>query len=224
MRSLPRGRRDRRPRPVVRKNQASFQVNMGRPEAGNKSSARLAKTCLATLSEGPRSAPRTLRRSVDALRNAGLYSARMYHFYGPLLTLAWPAVLPYQMVMALLKRTTLPPFRERLGFLPGNVPPGGFWIHAVSVGEVRLALTLLPLLRERFPGAAIHVTTGTTTGRALAAAGGGAATGAGEAGTRSSRAAPPESIAALPFDLPFAMVRRSEEHTSELQSRSDLVC
>ena len=131
----------------------------------------------------------------------------MYHLYGALLTLAWAAVLPYQMVMALLKRTTLPPFRERLGFLPGNVPPGGFWIHAVSVGEVRLALTLLPLLRERFPGAAIHVTTGTTTGRALAAAGGGAATGAGEAGTRSSRAAPPESIAALPFDLPFAMVR-----------------
>jgi len=117
----------------------------------------------------------------------------MYLLYGALLALAWAAVLPYQTVMAFLKRGAPPPFRERLGFLPAGAPSGGFWIHAVSVGEVRLALSLLPLLRQRFAGAPVHLTTGTATGRALAASGGGAP--------------PPESISVLPFDLPFAMGR-----------------
>jgi 3-deoxy-D-manno-octulosonic-acid transferase len=116
----------------------------------------------------------------------------MYRLYGALLFLAWAAVLPCQMLMTVLKRTSLPPLRERLGHLPAGAASGGFWIHAVSVGEVRLALSLLPSLRRRFPGAPVHLTTGTATGRALAATGG---------------AAPPESIAALPFDLPFAMGR-----------------
>ena len=116
----------------------------------------------------------------------------MYRLYGALLFLAWAAVLPCQMLMTVLKRTSLPPLRERLGHLPAGAAGGGFWIHAVSVGEVRLALSLLPSLRRRFPGAPVHLTTGTATGRALAATGG---------------AAPPESIAALPFDLPFAMGR-----------------
>ncbi|OLC54411.1 MAG: hypothetical protein AUH92_04110 [Acidobacteria bacterium 13_1_40CM_4_69_4] len=100
----------------------------------------------------------------------------MYHLYGALLCLATASLS----------------FRERLGSLPAGSPSGGFWIHAVSVGEVRLALSLLPLLRERFAGAPVHFTTGTATGRALAAAGGGA---------------PPESISVLPFDLPFTMGR-----------------
>jgi 3-deoxy-D-manno-octulosonic-acid transferase len=116
----------------------------------------------------------------------------MYRLYGALLFLAWAAVLPCQMLMTVLKRTSLPPLRERLGHVPAGAAGGGFWIHAVSVGEVRLALSLMPSLRRRFPGAPVHLTTGTATGRALAATGG---------------AAPPESIAALPFDLPFAMGR-----------------
>lgn len=118
----------------------------------------------------------------------------MYRLYGALLSLAWAAVLPCQMLMTVLKRTSLPPLRERLGHLPAGAAAGGFWIHAVSVGEVRLALALLPALRRRFPGAPVHLTTATATGRALASA-------------RAGGAAPPESIAALPFDLPFAMGR-----------------
>lgn len=117
----------------------------------------------------------------------------MYRVYGALLALAWAAVLPCQMLMSFLQRTKLPPLRERLGFLHGNVSTGGFWIHAVSVGEMRLALRILPELRRRFPGAPVHVSTGTPTGRALGAAGAGGL--------------PPESIGALPFDLPFAMGR-----------------
>jgi 3-deoxy-D-manno-octulosonic-acid transferase len=118
----------------------------------------------------------------------------MYRVYGALTALAWAAVLPCQMVMAILKRTARPPVRERLGWLPGGTLHGGFWIHAVSVGEVRLALRVLAGLRMRFPDASVHLTTGTATGRSLAAAG----------------AAPPESIGALPVDLPFAMGRLLE--------------
>lgn len=118
----------------------------------------------------------------------------MYRVYGALTALAWAAVLTCQTLMAKLKRTAGPPVRERLGVVPGDPPAGGFWLHAVSVGEVRLALLVLPALRRRFPGVPVHLSTGTPTGRALAAAGGG--------GT------PPDSIAALPADLPFAMRRR----------------
>ena len=117
----------------------------------------------------------------------------MYRVYGALLALAWAAVLPYQIVMAILKRLPMPPVRDRLGSLPDGVSPGGFWVHAVSVGEVRLALRILPELRRRFPGAAVHLTTGTATGRTLAASGAGAE--------------PPDSVGALPFDLSSPMGR-----------------
>jgi 3-deoxy-D-manno-octulosonic-acid transferase len=117
----------------------------------------------------------------------------MYRIYGALTALAWAAVLPYQMLMAILKRTPRPSLRERLGYLPDGPPTGGFWVHAVSVGEVRLALRILPELRRRFPGASVHLTTGTATGRALAAAGAGAIEAA--------------SVGSLPFDLPSTMGR-----------------
>jgi 3-deoxy-D-manno-octulosonic-acid transferase len=83
-----------------------------------------------------------------------------------------------------------------------EVRAGGFWIHAVSVGEVRLAMLLTAALRRGHPGAPIHLTTGTATGRALAFE----ARRAGEAGA-------PESVSYFPIDLPgplrrfFAAVR-----------------
>jgi len=54
-------------------------------------------------------------------------------------------------------------WRERLGWvLP--TPPGGLWIHAVSVGEVRAALPLIQALLERYPKQPLRVTTTTLTG------------------------------------------------------------
>src|SRR5262249_36595055 len=67
----------------------------------------------------------------------------------------------------------------------------------------RLALSLLPALRERFSGQPVHLTTATATGRALALSGGGGTAEPGPATAR--RGAVPESGSALPFDLPFAM-------------------
>ncbi|MBI4169303.1 MAG: 3-deoxy-D-manno-octulosonic acid transferase [Acidobacteria bacterium] len=120
----------------------------------------------------------------------------MYALYGALLRIAWAAILPYQFVIALLRGGPRLHWKERLGLLPGaaSPPAGGIWIHAVSVGEVRLALSLLRPLRQRFAGTPVCLTTGTATGRALAAA---AAPGE----------ARPDMIATLPLDLPGPMGR-----------------
>jgi len=116
--------------------------------------------------------------------------------YGALLLLAWAAVLPYQIVIGLLRGRPHAFVRERLGRidLPPDVAGRAVWIHAVSVGEVRLALLLVAALRDRLPGLPVVLTTGTPTGRALALA-------AGPAASRVDR------VAALPIDLPGPMRR-----------------
>ncbi|HEU4402318.1 MAG TPA: 3-deoxy-D-manno-octulosonic acid transferase [Candidatus Polarisedimenticolia bacterium] len=122
----------------------------------------------------------------------------MYGLYGALLRLAWAFALPYQIVIAFVSGRKRPGLAERLGLHgEGATPrPGGLWVHAVSVGEVRLALPLLARLRDLQPGLPLHLTTSTATGRALAdqAQGGGSA-------------ARPDSTSALPFDLPASMGR-----------------
>ncbi len=62
--------------------------------------------------------------------------------------------------------------RERWGHLPDGIDAGGrpsIWIHAVSVGEVQAARTLIPGLRARYPGHRLWLSTTTRTGRAVAA-------------------------------------------------------
>jgi 3-deoxy-D-manno-octulosonic-acid transferase len=54
--------------------------------------------------------------------------------------------------------------RQRLGFVDAELPAGGLWVHAVSVGEVQAAAGLIRALRERFPGIPVTVTTVTPTG------------------------------------------------------------
>ena len=122
----------------------------------------------------------------------------MYGLYGALLRLAWAAVLPYQLVIALLVDGKTLRLRERLGRLPPDSRPaaGGLWIHAVSVGEVRLALSLAGRLRERFPRHSVHLTTVTATGRQIA-----------EQARHSSSAARPDSVSEFPFDLLPSMER-----------------
>jgi 3-deoxy-D-manno-octulosonic-acid transferase len=117
----------------------------------------------------------------------------MFGLYGLLLRLAWAVVLPYQIVMARLQGEHAPSFLERLARHPalGEARAGGFWVHAVSVGEVRLALTVIAGLRRRMPGLPIHLTTCTRTGRALAT----------EA-IRSADPGRPDSVSDLPLDLP----------------------
>ena len=59
--------------------------------------------------------------------------------------------------------------RERLGFLPSETTgAGAIWFHAVSVGEVLSAETLIRHLRAERPRVRMYVSTATLAGRALA--------------------------------------------------------
>ncbi len=119
----------------------------------------------------------------------------MYRLYGALLRLAWAAVLPYQTVIALAAGRARPRLSEKLGRCGGG-GRGGFWVHAVSVGEVRLALPLVAGIKGIAPGLPVHLTTCTATGRALA-----------EAAREGAAPGRPDSVSDLPFDLPGPMGR-----------------
>jgi 3-deoxy-D-manno-octulosonic-acid transferase len=90
-----------------------------------------------------------------------------------------PLLLLYNLLLAavaplfLLKggRKHLKTFRERMGRLPDTLDPEGrpsIWIHAVSVGEVLAARTLIAPLKQRFRERAIFLSTTTLTGNAIA--------------------------------------------------------
>lgn len=70
----------------------------------------------------------------------------------------------------LLRRLSgkMPGLRQRLGFFPPlslAMDQPRLWIHAVSLGEMRVAATLAAELRSRVPGLAVVFTTATATGR-----------------------------------------------------------
>lgn len=53
---------------------------------------------------------------------------------------------------------------ERFGFLPTSPPPGGLWVHSVSVGETIAAAPLIQHFLDTCPGLPVVVTTMTPTG------------------------------------------------------------
>ncbi len=79
---------------------------------------------------------------------------------------------------------------ERFG-LGAPLPAGGLWVHAVSVGEVQAAATLVRALHERHPSLPLLLTTATVTGRDRAVALLGAIA----------------TVRYLPYDLPGATAR-----------------
>ena len=88
----------------------------------------------------------------------------MIKLYTLLLHLALPLV-----VLRLLWRSLRAPgyrrrLGERFGFFEGAPPPGGIWIHAVSVGEVQAIEPLVRWLQKHHPQRALTLTTTTPTG------------------------------------------------------------
>lgn len=84
-------------------------------------------------------------------------------------------------------------WRERWGYVPAEVAyrlrgKPVFWVHAVSVGEVRLASHFISQIRRRIPGMQVLLTTTTASGRA----------------TARKLLAPEDEILYLPFDFTFA--------------------
>ncbi|MGM0517912.1 MAG: 3-deoxy-D-manno-octulosonic acid transferase [Pseudomonadota bacterium] len=82
--------------------------------------------------------------------------------------LALAAFTPWLVIDALRRYRAAPDGQRRLfeqfGRLRDGLPAGGVWLHAVSLGEVRAAASLVRALRERHPQLPIVVSTTTETG------------------------------------------------------------
>lgn len=89
-------------------------------------------------------------------------------------------------------------FMQRFGCYAPDVPaprtvkrPPRFWIHAVSVGEMFIALRMRDAMRQAWPDSDFVITTNTSTGHALA----------------STRLQPGDTLLYFPLDLPCIMQR-----------------
>jgi 3-deoxy-D-manno-octulosonic-acid transferase len=84
--------------------------------------------------------------------------------YVALTWLAAPLVMALEAWKALWNPEYRGRQRQRLGFVAPAPPPGGLWVHAVSVGEVQAAAGLVRALRQRYPELPVTITTVTPTG------------------------------------------------------------
>lgn len=91
----------------------------------------------------------------------------MYWIYGTLLKLGMPLVVVYLALRAVRNPEYRSSLAQRLGALP-PLRPGGIWLHAVSVGEVLSAVSLLRQWKQARPDCPVTVSVGTLAGRKLA--------------------------------------------------------
>lgn len=97
----------------------------------------------------------------------------MYFLYSVLMAAGMALLAPYFVIQGLRRGKYLESFRERMGRLPaalgnGVGPREAIWVHAVSVGEVLAAKSLVSAMQARFPGRPIFVSTTTATGQSVA--------------------------------------------------------
>jgi len=85
-------------------------------------------------------------------------------FYRMLTRLVYWLVYPYGRIKAGRGSEV---WRGRLGLIDGGAPVD-LWLHASSVGEVKVVANLVAMLRQRCPGLRLHVTTMTTKGQETA--------------------------------------------------------
>ena len=90
----------------------------------------------------------------------------MLGLYSLVIRIALPISLYYLIWRGLRQREYFDRWSERFALYRGRGLQSCLWIHAVSVGEVNVAVPLVTALRERMPEQAILVTTTTPTGSA----------------------------------------------------------
>ena len=111
--------------------------------------------------------------------------------YNAFLYVSLLCMSPYLVVRSLYDRSFRRVMR-RFGPYPTDIPPGGLWVHAVSVGEVAAAKPLVFALKKKFPDLPLVLTTSTVTGQDAA---------------RKTFTGQDVFITFFPFDLPFAIER-----------------
>jgi 3-deoxy-D-manno-octulosonic-acid transferase len=95
----------------------------------------------------------------------------VYSLYSLIAALALVALSPYFVYQALRHNKYIGSIRQRLGYLPVSLNLDGdesIWVHAVSVGEVLAARTLIADLRRAYPRLRLFLSTTTLTGQQLA--------------------------------------------------------
>lgn len=95
----------------------------------------------------------------------------VYLLYSLITLLALVALSPYFVYQALRHNKYVGSLRQRLGYLPVSLNLDGdesIWVHAVSVGEVLAARTLIADLRRAYPRLKLFLSTTTLTGQQLA--------------------------------------------------------
>lgn len=95
----------------------------------------------------------------------------MYLLYSFLSFVVFLAVSPYLAYQAIRHKKYIGSLGQRLGYLPVSFNIDGdesIWVHAVSVGEVLVARTLIPELKRRYPRLKLFLSTTTLSGQQLA--------------------------------------------------------
>ncbi len=130
--------------------------------------------------------------------------AGVYLLYNMVLFLLALPLLPCYLLAALLRGKTRQGIPERFGYYgPGRLSPLAgkkvLWIHAVSVGETRAAISLVKALKKRFPDYALAITNVTETGHKV------------------TRAIPEVDLALFfPYDFPWTIERVYRQLKPEL--------
>src|SRR5262249_50944429 len=94
-----------------------------------------------------------------------------YFLYNLLLFFGFPLVMVWLLLRGVLFRRIRAGMGQRFGMLPRELYEGNqprIWVHAVSVGEVMSAVSLIRLLSERYAGHRIILSTVTETGHEVA--------------------------------------------------------
>ena len=115
----------------------------------------------------------------------------LFVLYNAILHLALLCATPYLILRALCDRD-FRPILARFGRYRPDIPAGGLWIHAVSVGEVNAAKALVVALKRKYPETPLVLTTSTITGQDVA---------------KKVLSAQDIIVAFFPFDIPFAVKR-----------------
>ncbi len=97
----------------------------------------------------------------------------MFFFYNIAVTLSFFVFGPFAFLFLLIKGLVDHHFKERLGLLPAHLigPKGSglrIWLHAVSIGEVKLAKVIMEAIRQRGNNVSIILSTTTKSGRQTA--------------------------------------------------------
>jgi 3-deoxy-D-manno-octulosonic-acid transferase len=95
----------------------------------------------------------------------------VYLLYSVVTLLTLVVLSPYFLYQALRHNKYVGSVRQRLGYLPVSLNLDGddsIWVHAVSVGEVLAARSVIAELRRRYPRLRLYVSTTTLAGQQLA--------------------------------------------------------